>query len=124
MILKNILLVVKDIERSKAFYQKLFGLTVMNDFGEKVIFFGGLVLQEQNIWEQVIGAEAISGGNNSELYFETSDMDIFLEKMKKSEFEIRYVNEPTEYPKDRRVIRILDLDGHMIEIGEAWNARG
>lgn len=124
MILKNILLVVKDIERSKVFYQKLFGLTVMNDFGEKVIFSGGLVLQEQNIWEQVIGAEAISGGNNSELYFETSDMDIFLEKLKNSEFEIRYVNEPTEYPKDRRVVRILDLDFHIIEVGEIWNVKG
>ena len=124
MILKNILLVVKNIERSKEFYQKLFGLTVMNDFGEKVIFSGGLVLQEQNIWEQVIGAETISGGNNSELYFETSDMDTFLEKLKNSEFEIHYVNELTEYPKDRRVVRILDLDCHIIEIGEAWNIRG
>ena len=124
MILKNVLLVVKNIENAKAFYQKLFGLTIINDFGEKVIFSGGLVLQEQNIWKQVIGADKIHGGNNSELYFETSDMDAFLEKLKNSEFEIHSVNESTEYPKDRRVVRILDLDGHIIEIGEAWNIRG
>lgn len=123
MILKNILLVVKNIEQSKEFYQKLFGLTIMNDFGEKVIFSGGLVLQEQKIWEQVIGTEIISGSNNSELYFETQDMDSFLEKLEKNEFEIRYVNELTQHPEDRRVVRILDLDGHMIEIGESWNFR-
>lgn len=123
MILKNILLVVKNIEQSKEFYQKLFGLTIMNDFGEKVIFSGGLVLQEQKIWEQVIGTEIISGSNNSELYFETPDMDSFLEKLEKNEFEIRYVNELTQHPEDRRVVRILDLDGHMIEIGESWNFR-
>ncbi|NLL78773.1 MAG: hypothetical protein GX234_03015 [Clostridiales bacterium] len=37
MRLKNILFVVKDIEKSKAFYRELFGLQVVTDFGENDI---------------------------------------------------------------------------------------
>ncbi len=123
MMLKNILLAVKDIEKAKEFYQELFDLTVRNDFGEKIIFTGGLVLQEQKLWEQILGAEETVSGNGSELYFETNNMDAFLDKLKNSSFEITYVTELTEYPKDRRVIRITDLDGHLIEVGECWSNR-
>lgn len=44
MRLKNVLLVVKDIEVSKAFYRELFGLQVLTDFGRNVILTEGLVL--------------------------------------------------------------------------------
>jgi len=43
MRLKNHLLVV-DINRSKAFYKKFFGLDVITDFDTNVILTGGLVL--------------------------------------------------------------------------------
>ena len=46
MKLKNILLVVEDVERSVSFYKELFGLQVRNDFGGNVILTEGLVLQE------------------------------------------------------------------------------
>ena len=42
MKLKNILLVVSDIERSKAFYKDIFGLSVIRDFGENVILTEGV----------------------------------------------------------------------------------
>lgn len=44
MKLKNVLLVVGDIEKSKAFYKELFGLDVVTDFGGNVILTEGLVL--------------------------------------------------------------------------------
>ena len=59
MRLKNILIVVKDIEKSKAFYKDLFGLQVIADFGENVILSEGLVLQERKIWEKAIGESII-----------------------------------------------------------------
>ena len=46
MKLKNILLVVSDVNRSKEFYKKVFGLDVIRDFGENVMLTEGLVLQE------------------------------------------------------------------------------
>ena len=47
MRLKNILLVVEDIEKSIAFYKELFGLLVLKCFDGNVILAEGLVLQDR-----------------------------------------------------------------------------
>ena len=47
MKLKNILIVVKDIEQSKRFYHDLFGLDVVLDNDGNVILTEGLVLQDE-----------------------------------------------------------------------------
>lgn len=119
MRLKNILIVVSDIERSKAFYRDLFGLAVVTDFGENVILTEGLVLQEKKLWESFIGRSMISGGNDAELYFEENDIDRFLERMENSEYPIEYLNKCITHDWGQRVIRIYDPDGHIIEIGES-----
>ena len=54
MKLKNFLIVVSDMEVSKKFYKEIFGLGVVADFGENVILYEGLVLQEKNLWETFI----------------------------------------------------------------------
>ena len=118
MRLKNILLVVSDIEKSKAFYRELFGLEVITDFGGNVILTEGLVLQEKADWERLIGQEAVCGGHDAELFFEENRMDVFLEKLAQSSFPIRYLNEPAEQEGGRCVVRIYDPDGHVIEVGE------
>ena len=41
MILKNPLLVVKDLDAAKAFYAEVLGLSVETDFGENVILSAG-----------------------------------------------------------------------------------
>ena len=119
MRLKNILIVVKDIEKSKAFYRDLFGLAVVTDFGGNVILTEGLVLQEQAIWEGFVEREATYGGNDAELYFEENDIDSFLEKLEHSSYPIEYVNPSMEHDWGQRVIRIYDPDRHIIEIGES-----
>ncbi len=48
MRLKNFLLVVEDIESSKAFYKEFLGLDVITDFGTNVILTSGLVLQQRD----------------------------------------------------------------------------
>lgn len=119
MRLKNILIVVKDIEKSKAFYRDLFGLTVVTDFGGNVILTEGLVLQEQRLWEGFIEKEVTYGCNNAELYFEENDIDVFLEKLEQSSYPIEYVNPSMEHDWGQRVIHIYDPDRHIIEIGES-----
>lgn len=121
MKLKNVLIVVKDIEKSKAFYKELFGLTVITDYGENVILTEGLVLQEQKTWEKFIHRDVVSGGNDAELYFEESNLDEFVEKLKQSRFQIEYVNECMRHSWGQRVVRIYDPDKHIIEIGEPQN---
>lgn len=119
MRLKNILIVVKDIELSIAFYEDLFGLNVVTDFGGNVILTEGLVLQEQTIWENFTNTKVVSRGNDAELYFEENDMDSFIEKLNQGSYEIEYVNPPMEHDWGQRVIRIYDPDGHIIEVGES-----
>lgn len=118
MRLKNILIAVEDIERSKAFYKELFGLDVIRDFGGNVILTGGLVLQERKSWESAIEKDVAFGSHAMELYFEESDMDAFLQKLAHCSLPIDYLTPLTQHPWGQRVIRIYDPDKHIIEIGE------
>ena len=120
MKLKNILFVVNDIEKSKKFYQELFGLRVITDFGENVILTEGLVLQQIDVWQEGIQKEVNFGGHDAELYFEESDMEGFLAKIKNSDLGVVFVDEKTpDHPWGGRVVRIYDPDRHVIEVGEA-----
>lgn len=119
MKLKNILFVVSDMEKSKKFYEELFGLKVITDFGENVILTEGLVLQQKNAWEEGIKKLVLFGGHDAELYFEESDMDGFLAKLKESDLPVEFVDEATpDHPWGGRVVRIYDPDRHVIEVGE------
>ena len=118
MKLKNILLVVQDIEESKAFYKDLFGLPVVMDFGENVILLEGLVLQQKNLWEKSIEKEVIFSGHDAELYFEENDMDRFLQKLENSRYPVEYITKDQINEAGQRVIRIYDPDHHIIEIKE------
>ena len=55
MRLKNILIVVKDIEKSKQFYHDLFGLELVLDNDGNMILTEGLVLQDEKIWKDFFG---------------------------------------------------------------------
>jgi catechol 2,3-dioxygenase-like lactoylglutathione lyase family enzyme len=115
--LKNILFAVSDIERSKAFYQKYFGLQIINDFGENVIFTEGLVLQEQKSWEQLIGERSVTG-NASELFFVETDLDIFLSKIENYMLESDQTMNVRVNSWGKRALMLKDPDGHLIEVAE------
>ena len=59
MRLKNFLIVVKDIEKSRQFYHDLFGLEMLVDFDGNMILTDGLVLQEERYWKEFLGREII-----------------------------------------------------------------
>lgn len=117
MKLRNILIVVNDIERSIKFYRELFGLQVILDQDGNVIMTEGLVLQDAKIWKDVLKKDLVPKNNMTELYFEESDLENFVKKLEESEFEIEYVNEPMEYSWGQKVIRFYDPDGNLIEVG-------
>lgn len=121
MKLKNIVIVVKDIERSKQFYKELFGLDVILDQEGNAILTEGLVLQESKVWEETLGQKVVWKNHASELYFEETDLDLFLEKLQQYEQKIQYVYLPEEGESKKRAVRLYDLDGNMIEVGEvSW----
>lgn len=119
MRLKNVLLVVKDIEVSKKFYKDLFDLEVITDFGRNVILTEGLVLQEQSLWEAFVERNVVPGGNAMELYFEHNDLNAFAKKLEESVYEIQYVNPLMQHEWGQKVIRFYDPDMHLIEVGES-----
>jgi catechol 2,3-dioxygenase-like lactoylglutathione lyase family enzyme len=120
MSLKNILIVVSDIDRSKKFYHDLFGMQVIRDFGDNVILSEGLVLQEKSSWEHLTG-EGLVMGNSSELFFEDNDIDSFLHKLEKyqidAEEELATIG-MRENSWGKRVVMFRDPDRHLIEVAE------
>lgn len=120
MKLTGTLLVVTDIERSKTFYANVLGLSVIADFGANTTLSGGLSLQTCESWCGFTGKsdnEILFGGNNAELYFETDNYDVFLDKLN-AIGSIDYVHPPMEHRWGQRGVRLYDPDKHIIEVSE------
>ncbi|MCJ7856927.1 glyoxalase [Lachnospiraceae bacterium NSJ-143] len=115
---EGVCIAVKDIKRSKNFYQDLFGLEVFQDYGINVSF-GELSLQQEFDWLLGIPKESIlEKPNNMELYFEEEEFDKFISKLEKRN-DIRYIGDGVkEAGWGQRSVRFYDLDGHVIEVGE------
>ena len=117
MKLKNILIVVKDIEKSRAFYRDLFGIDMVHDNDGNMILTEGLVLQDEKIWKGFLNRGIIQKSNSCELYFEEQDIESFVEKLERLYPSIEYVNHLMTHSWGQRVVRFYDLDGNLIEVG-------
>ena len=117
MKLKNILIVVKDIEKSKQFYHDLFGLDVVLDNDGNMILTEGLVLQDEAIWKKFLEKEIVPENKSCELYFEEREIEAFVEKLERLYPSIQYVNKLMTHSWGQKVVRFYDLDGNLIEVG-------
>lgn len=117
MKLKNVLIVVNDIEQSKRFYHDLFGLTTVLDNDGNMILTEGLVLQDKKIWKSFLGKEIIPENHSCELYFEEQDIEGFVQKLERLYPSISYVNKLMTHSWGQKVVRFYDLDGNLIEVG-------
>ena len=117
MKLKNVLIVVKDIEKSRQFYNELFGLDLVLDNDGNMILTEGLVLQDEKIWKELLGKEILPESNSCELYFEEQNIEAFAEKLERLYPSIRYVNKLVVHSWGQKVVRFYDLDGNLIEVG-------
>ena len=117
MRLKNILIVVKDIEKSRKFYHDLFGIDLVLDNDGNMILTEGLVLQDEKIWKSFLDRDIVPKSNSCELYFEEQDIEAFVEKLERLYPAIEYVNHLMTHSWGQRVIRFYDLDGNLIEVG-------
>ena len=117
MRLKGILIVVKDIERSRQFYHDLFGIDLVLDNDGNMILTEGLVLQDEKIWKSFLDRDIVPKSNSCELYFEEQDIESFARKLERLYPSIEYVNRLMTHSWGQRVIRFYDLDGNLIEVG-------
>ena len=114
---KNILIVVKDIEKSRKFYHDLFGIDLVLDNDGNMILTEGLVLQDEKIWRSFLDRDIIPKSNSCELYFEEQDIEAFVEKLERLYPSVEYVNRLMTHSWGQQVIRFYDLDGNLIEVG-------
>lgn len=117
MRLKNVLITVNDIEKSKKFYRELFGLSVVLDQGGNVILTEGLVLQDAKIWKEFLRKDIVWKNHATELYFEETDIEAFVKKLEAYPEPIQYVNSLMEHSWGQKVVRFYDPDGNLIEVG-------
>ena len=117
MRLKNILIVVKDIEKSRKFYHDLFGIDLVLDNDGNMVLTEGLVLQDEKIWKSFLDRDIVPKSNSCELYFEEQDIESFVRKLERLYPSVEYVNRLMTHSWGQRVIRFYDLDGNLIEVG-------
>ncbi len=117
MMLKNVLIVVKDIDKARQFYHDLFGLELVLDNDGNMILTEGLVLQEEKYWREFLGREIVPENNSCELYFEEADIDGFVKKLESLYPGVKYVNKLMTHTWGQKVVRFYDPDGNLIEVG-------
>ncbi|MGH0287130.1 VOC family protein [Sinorhizobium meliloti] len=111
---------VRDIDRSKDFYQKRLGLKVLEDFGNFVLFETGFAIHEgssleETIWGKAIVAEEPYGRRNLLLYFEHEDIETAFENIAPH---VEMIHPIERQAWGQRVFRFFDPDRHAVEIGE------
>ncbi len=117
MKLKNVLLVVSDIEKSRQYYHDLFGLELILDNDGNMILTEGLVLQDAAIWRGFLGRDILPRSNSCELYFEEKDLEGFVRKLEALYPDTVYVNRLMTHSWGQKVVRFYDPDGNLIEVG-------
>ncbi len=121
MKLDGTMLIVKDMDVSRRFYQELLSATVALDLGEYVIFEGGYCLMTESHWAEMLETPAASyayGNNVCELSFEDEDIDAFMRHFATFS-DVEILNPLREYPWGQRAVRFYDPDRHIIEVGES-----
>ena len=114
---KGTLIVVKNCNRALKFYSDMFGLRLVQDNDGNMELTDHLYLQESSHWETFTGKRTISNSNQSELYFEESDIGEFVKRLETLYPETEYVNCLMTHSWGQKVVRFYDPDGNLIEVG-------
>ena len=122
---QSAVLFVREMHRSRSFYEGLLGQLVVMDHGPNVAFANGLALwQADRASEIVYGSREHEGSplgrRNLELYFETDSLDAAWDRLQVANVPV--VHSIREQPWGQRVFRVHDPDGHVVEIGEPMQA--
>ncbi len=115
------MLIVKDAQCSKKFYEQVLGLQTTLDLGKHIVFNAPFFLLQEDDWctFSQIQQQALQYSHHSgELVFEVEDITSFMQHL--SSFpDILKVHDLKEHPWGRHAIRFYDPDGHVVEVGES-----
>ena len=117
-------LFVKDAPKACRFYTELLGFTVVLNNGDlNYMFKEGFALwqiMDDNIVAKTLGSKNIYNSESPsrfELCFETDDLDSIHKTLK--EHGVKFLHEVNMEIWGQRAVRFYDIDGHLIEVGEA-----
>lgn len=118
-------ILVRDMVKSRAFYEGLLKQEVLADFGQNIPFKSGF-----SIWKDDHATDIIFEGrqtcpanlaqDNFEMYFESEEVDEVWKNIEGSWTEI--IHPIREFPWGQRGFRLRDPDGHIVEISESLPA--
>ena len=124
LVYHSCVLLVKDIERSKHFYNIILGQQIVADFGKNVGFKGGLAIWEReyalNLIFQERAKDTTAGANNFEVYFEAKNLYNLYKRLVKEK--VRVIHSIREHPWGQRAFRVYDPDDHIIEFAESMES--
>lgn len=115
------LVVVKDAQKSRQFYEDVFGAQVFLDLGGYVVFQDKYALISEADWQDLLAGNEkdVQYRNHSgELFFEEDNLDVFINHLE-SLPGIEMFHGMREYPWGQRVVRFYDPDGHVLEVGDS-----
>ncbi|HNW52457.1 MAG TPA: VOC family protein [Prolixibacteraceae bacterium] len=120
----NTIVFVKDIKKSKRFYETIIGLKVENEYDTIVFYENHFVIHNrEEILRTVFGGAEDSPSCNCPknilIYFETDNIEESYQKIKDENIEI--IHPILEQEWGQKVFRFYDPDYHLIEIGEAMH---
>lgn len=111
---------VADMDRARRFYEQILGQKVEADHGPHVAFKGFSLWQADHAVQTIYGpthkSTAPLDTKNFELYFESDDIRAEWERVKNSCNTV--LNELEAAPWLQLGFRVLDPDGHVVEVGE------
>ncbi|MBO0451421.1 VOC family protein [Candidatus Enterococcus murrayae] len=115
----GILLAVKDMTKSKQFYEGVMEQKIAMDLDNiHVSFESGFSLQAD--YEGLLGVplNPKEQPDNFQLYFEVEDLDKWEETLSKVDG-IEFLHHSKEYPWGQRVMRFYDFDKYIVEVSES-----
>lgn len=113
------LITVKNVNKSKEFYENVLKQEVEIDHGENVAFKGGFAIHDIEHFQSLTGKsmdEKCFSKDFMELYFEVKDINKLEAKLES--LNVKFVHKIREQPWGQRVMRFYDPDNYIIEIGE------
>lgn len=119
------LLTVKDVQKSREFYEKVLKQEIELDHGENVSFKGGFAIHDREHFHDLVDNGSIKNENNKgnaliELYFVSEEIEVLNKKLES--LDVVFLHNIREQPWGQRVLRFFDPDDYIIEVGESMEA--
>jgi len=125
--LKGFLLTVKDVQKSKNFYENVLEQELLTEYGGWAEFVNGISLAPRDEYIEYtnkdiaqtggIPVSALDKPNNFQVYFEVENLPYYVSKIKKVDG-ITIIHDVVRAPHGQDTFRFYDFDNHIVEVSE------